>query len=154
MSLPAAKDIKLLKGNWTKEQLEQKEKAKASVTPSVKLKAPAIIKENINYYRIWRETLKLYSGTELVNALDVDLLTRYCIEKYSLERMYELRNDEEIQDDIGALLKIETRIEAKTKMLNQMALSLYMTPRARAGSVPNPPDKEAGDDPNADMFGC
>lgn len=151
VKMPAAKDIKLLKGHWTNSEMEAKEKAKASVTPSVRLKVPALIKGDVNYYAEWKSILKLYKGTQLLNALDTDLLARYCIEKCSLENMYELRNR---YGEIGIedILKIETRIEAKTKMLNQMALALYMTPRARAGAIPQQPDKEAKDDPNADMF--
>ena len=191
--MPAALPAAFSTSHNTKAETEAKQKAKASVTPSVKLKTPQIIKNNVNFYRIWRETLKQYSGTELLNALDVDMLTRYCIERHSLEDMYDMRDrkhnvtdlldqsidklseiiaDGSIVDEIGSdnvsrildivaigmekfgvdtMLKIETRIEAKTKMLNQMALALYMTPRARAGAVPNQPDKEPEDE-NADMF--
>jgi hypothetical protein len=157
--MPAAKDHKLLTGHWTKEQKEKKIKDKASVTPSIKLKVPGIIKNNRNYFKKWKFIIKLYSGTELLNALDTDLLVRYCIEKCSLEINYLIRDSfykrlakEELSVlCIEDLLKIEIRIESKTKMLNQMALALYMTPRARAGSIPNQPDKEAVDD-KADMF--
>lgn len=190
--MPAAKDLQLLKGHWTKDQKDEKEKAKASVTPSIKMKVPKKIKDNLEYYKEWKKVLKHYNGTELLNALDTDILTRYCIEKCSLENMYKLRDkkrnvtalldksieqlseiieDRSIKNQIGkenfgkileiisigmakfgvdTMLKIETRIEAKTKMLNQMALELYMAPRARAGVIPQKPDKEAKDDPNAD----
>lgn len=192
--MPAPIEADFSKKHLTKAEKEEKEKAKASVTPSVKLKVPDEIKNNVQFYSEWKNVLKFYKGTQLLNALDTDLLTRYCIEKVSLEDMYGLRSrkhnmtalldesinklseiikDGSIKDDIGrsnisrildiieigmdrfgvdTMLKIETRIEAKTKMLNQMALALYMTPRARAGAVPNQPDKEAKDDPNADMF--
>ena len=150
--MPAAKDLTLLKGNWTKEQKAAKQKAKASVTPSVKLKPPDIIKGNIAYLSRWKDVLKLYKGTNLLNALDSDMLARYVIEKYNLENLYQKREDPNVLNDVELMLKIETRIEAKTKMLNQMALALYMTPRARAGAVPNEPDKEASDDSNAEMF--
>jgi hypothetical protein len=151
--MPAAKDITLLKGNWTKEQKAAKERAKASVTPSVKLKPPPIIKGNIAYLSRWKDIQKLYKGTNLLNALDADLLARYVIEKYNLENLYTLRDRPDVVEDVELLLKVETRIEAKTKMLNQMALSLYMTPRARAGAIPNQPDKEVKeDDATAEMF--
>lgn len=192
--MPAAIEADFSKKHLTKAEKEEKEKAKASVTPSVKLKVPDKIKNNVRFYNEWKNVLKFYKGTQLLNALDADMLARYCIEKCSMESMYELRDkkrnmtalldksidklreiveDGSIKDEIGeenfakilniitigmdrfgvdTMLKIETRIEAKTKMLNQMALALYMTPRARAGAVPNQPDKEAKDDPNADMF--
>ena len=191
--MPAAIEIDFSKKHLTKAEKDVKQKAKASVTPSVKLRVPRIIRDNLDFYRIWKETIKLYNGTELLNALDTGMLTRYCIEKYSMESMYELRDkkqnvsalldksvkklaeiieDNSIQNEIGVenfgrileiisigmdrfgvdtMLKVETRIEAKTKMLNQMALALYMTPRARAGAVPNQPDKEPEDE-NRDMF--
>jgi len=90
----------------------------------------------------------------------------------SIEKLSEIIEDGSIKNEIGeenfgrileiisigmdkfgvdTMLKVETRIEAKTKMLNQMALALYMTPRARAGAVPNQPDKEPEDE-NRDMF--
>lgn len=152
VNLPAAKDLKLLKGHWTKEQKETKEKAKASVTPSVRLKAPETIKNNLEFYAEWKRVLRLYKGTDLLNALDVGMLERYCIEKCNLESMYSFR-DKYGGTGLDNMLKIETRIEAKTKMLNQMALALYMTPRARAGAIPSQPDKETKNgDPNAEMF--
>lgn len=150
--MPAAKDLTLLKGNWTKEQKKAKEAEKASVTPSVKLKPPEIIKGNIAYLSRWKDVLKLYKGTNLLNALDADMIARYVIEKYNLEGLYQKRGDPDILNNVELMLKVETRIEAKTKMLNQMALALYMTPRARAGAVPNEPDKEPKDDQNAEMF--
>ena len=212
--MPAAKDMSLNRGHFTKNQIENKEKNKASVTPSVSLKVPEIIKSNICFMRLWKETLKLYKGTQLLNALDGDMLARYCIEKYNLQELYKEREayrktgyalayavkkpDDKAkkEPDVGeaiswiearykfgagisspqggneeedtgkatdneikitpevyldTLLRLETRIEAKTKLLNQMALALYMTPRARAGAVPMKPDKEPVDG-NADMF--
>lgn len=148
--MPAAIEIDFSKKHLTKAEKDVKQKAKASVTPSVKLKVPEIIKNNIEFYAEWKRVLKLYKGTELLNALDTGMLERYCIEKCSLENMYRLR-DRYDKTGIDDVLKIETRIEAKTKMLNQMALALYMTPRARAGAVPNQPDKEPEDE-NRDMF--
>lgn len=159
--MPAARDLKLLKGHFTNEQKEQKAKNKASTTPSVKLKAPRVIRENLDYYRIWKDTMKLYRGTDLLNALDTGLLARYCVESAKLESLYILRDRHYcfMPEDAAPLdgwtdeqLKIEGRIDSKTKMLNQMALALYMTPRARAGAVPQKPDKEAQDDPNGEMF--
>jgi phage terminase small subunit len=150
--MPAAIAVDFSKKHLTKEEKEKKKQDKASVTPSVKLKPPPIIQGNIAYLSRWKDVLKLYKGTDLLNALDTDLLARYCIEKYNLEDLYLERGNDEVRGNIELRLKIETRIEAKTKMLNQMALALYMTPRARAGAVPNQPDKEAKDDPNADMF--
>lgn len=151
--MPAAKDHVMLHGHWTKGQIEEKKKSKASVTPRVKLKVPKRIRDNVNFYAIWKRTIKLYDGTELLNALDTDLLADYCEETYALEQMKNHRYDDSVMEDPAFMLKVETRIEAKTKMLNQMRLSLYLTPRARAGAVPNQPDKEAKeDDPNAEMF--
>lgn len=138
--------------HWTKEEKKKKEKAKASVTPSIKLKPPDLIKNNILNMKKWNSILKLYKGTDLLNALDTEMLARYCIESVNLENIYSWRNNSDVADDIELMLKVETRIEAKTKMLNQMALALYMTPRARAGAIPNQPDKETESDPNAEMF--
>jgi hypothetical protein len=209
--MPAAKDMSLNKGHFTKNQIENREKQKASVTPSVSLKAPEIIKTDVRFMRIWKDTLKLYKGTQLLNALDGDMLARYCIEKHNLQELYKEREayrktgysmayavkkpedkakneppadkaiswvearykfgpgvSQEAGEDVAeaggsneikitpeayldTLLRLETRIEAKTKLLNQMALALYMTPRARAGAVPMKPDKEPVDG-NADMF--
>lgn len=152
-----AKVVDFTKKHWTKEEIEKKQKAKASVMPSVKLKPPAAVRDNVVYYAKWKDIVKLYKGTELLNALDTGLLARYCIESVKLQRLYDLRDDlyNGDSDDfsIDTLLKVETRIDSKTKMLNSMALSLYMTPRARAGAIPNQPDKMAkDDDSNGDMF--
>jgi phage terminase small subunit len=154
-NLPAPINVEFSSKHLTKAEKDKKQKAKASVTPRVKLKPPNNIKNNVNYYRIWKETLKLYDGTDLLNALDTGMLERYCIEKYDIDLLYKVRNAWYCDtDQLGwtdTLLKIEGRVESKTKTLNQMALALYMTPRARAGAIPNQPDKET-EDPNAKMF--
>ena len=192
--MPAAIEADFSKKHLTNKEKNDKKEAKASVTPSIKLKIPSCIRNNINLYKIWKQTVKLYDGTELLNALDTNLLARYCEETLARNQLLDLRNqkqnitalldrsvdklreiveDNSIRNDIGeenfssilriitigmekfgvdTMLKIETRIEAKTKLLNQMELSLYMNPRARAGAVPQKPDKEAKDDPNAEMF--
>lgn len=192
--MPAPIEANFSKKHLTSKERSDKKQAKASVTPSIKLKVPRQIRDNVNLYRIWKQTLKLYDGTELLNALDTNLLARYCEETYARNRLLHLREqkqnmtvlldrsidklreivqDNAIKDEIGeanfssilgiisigmekfnvdTVLKVETRIEAKTKMLNQMELSLYMNPRSRAGAVPQKPDKEASDDPNAEMF--
>lgn len=153
--MPAAKDSNLLKGHWTKEQLAEKKAAKASVTPAIKLQPSSLIKSNTLYYSRWKETLKLYTGTEILNALDVGLLERYIVEAVELERLYKVREnhyaDIEIDRWIDLLLQINNRIDGKIKLLQTLALSLYMTPRARAGAVPNTPDKEPKD-PQKDLF--
>jgi hypothetical protein len=149
MSAPI--DVDFSKKHYTKQEKNKKNKAKTAATPKIKLKPPTIIKGNIAYLDRWKDILKLYSGTELLNALDADMLGRYVIEKYNLEKLYLMRDDGEVQNNVELMLKVETRIEAKTKLLNQMALSLYMTPRARAGAVPKEPEKPE-DDPNAQMF--
>ncbi len=192
--MPAPIEAEFQKKHLTNEEKTTKKNAKASVTPSIKLKVPRSIRDDVNLYRIWKRTIKLYDGTELLNALDTNLLARYCEETLARDQLLDLRKqkqnitalldrsidklreiveDNSIKDAIGednfssilhiiaagmekfgvdTMLKIETRIESKTKLLNQMELSLYMTPRARAGAVPQKPDKEAKDDPNAEMF--
>jgi hypothetical protein len=147
--MPAAKDNNLLTGHWTKQQLEDKAKAKASVTPAIKLQPSSLIKSNTLYYARWKETLKLYTGTEILNALDIGLLERYIIECVELERLYAVREehyaDKECLEWVQLCLQINNRIDGKIKLLQTLALSLYMTPRARAGAVPNTPDKEPKD---------
>jgi hypothetical protein len=155
--MPAALPLEMQKRHMTNADKLQKEKNKASVTPKVKLKVPRIIRENLNYYSIWKETMTLYKGTEILNALDAGQLSRYCIEVINLEKLYRMRDEWYDIKKISkvarqnAIMALETRIEQKTKLINQMALSLYMTPRARAGAVPNKPDKEPEDE-NRDMF--
>jgi hypothetical protein len=99
--MPAAIEIDFSKKHLTKAEKDVKQKAKASVTPSVKLRVPETIKSNLNYYAKWKDVLKLYKGTELLNALDTGMLERYCIEKSSMENMYELRNKKQ---NVSALL--------------------------------------------------
>lgn len=149
--MPAPIDLEMTRKHYTKREKTEKKKAKKASTPTVRIKVPAIIKGNQAFLSRWKDVLKLYKGTTLLNALDADLLARYVIEKYNLEALYLRREDETVQNDMETLLKLETRIEGKTKMLNQMAAALYMTPRARAGAVPKTAEKPE-EDPNASMF--
>ena len=159
------KELQFSKKHFTSKEKEAKAKAKASTTPSTPLQAPDLIKGNILYAKRWRSTMKLYAGTDLLNALDMDLLARYCIESVELERLIAIREDyynrlekarqEEGEDPFGwsdTLKDINMRIDGKLKTLQSMALNLYMTPRARAGTVPIKADAPKAD-PGAEMFG-
>lgn len=158
------KPLEFNRKHYTNAEKKAKETAKASTTPSAPLRAPELIKGNVRYAKRWRSTMRLYTGTDLLNALDVDLLARYCIESVELERLLEIREDyynrlekarSEGKDQFGwsdTLKDINTRIDGKQKTLMSMMLNLYMSPRARAGAVPVKPDKPQ-EDPGAEMFG-
>ncbi len=150
--MPAPIDVDFQSKHLTNKEKNAKKNDKKAKTPSVKLRPPDIIRGRLDYLSRWKDVLKLYKGTELLNALDADMLARYVIEKYNLENLYLMREDPDVENNVELMLKVEARIEAKTKLLNQMALALYMTPRARAGAPVQQQENGAEDDPNAEMF--
>lgn len=127
---------------------------------------PAQLKKNPIAMATWRRLIREYSRVEavIVSRLDIDLLIDYCVLTSQLDEIDRLRstaievwtmlNKQRVEciekaqmdqalslaDKISKLfetiLKLDGRTDRKRDMLVKIRQSMYMTPRARAGTAP------------------
>lgn len=130
----------------------------------------------------WRRLMREFNGVEgvIVTRLDMDLLIDYCLleeqiteidkmrgmayetwltlsKKYKMVK--ELGEDEEavlmaikVVGAFDAILKLDGRADRKRDLLLKMRQSLYLTPRARAGTAPKGKKEEPPEDPFEKML--
>ena len=128
---------------------------------------PALLKNHKAAAAEWRHLMQLYSelSAEVVSSLDLRLLVDYCLLTEQIEELdsvraaaYALYTDLEKQQAvmarkkkkmdadklagsigyiIDAVMKADARCDRKRDLLLKLSQSLYLTPRARAGYIPN-----------------
>ncbi len=139
---------------------------------SLPMSAPAKLDGHEVAAATWRRLMRIYGElkAQLVSLLDMDLLIHYCIVSEQvveldamrtasfklwadLQRAYEKLPPEidfdiklsfigklqQAQNDIRSL---DARCDQKRRLLHQFEQSLYLTPRSRAGVLPEGKDKE------------
>lgn len=127
---------------------------------------PARLNGNEVAMATWRRLMREYSKVEavIISRLDLDLLIDYCVVTSQLEEVDKMRKvayqvwldfaekrqaleedgstDEKVKMAIKVsnafktLVALDARADTKRKTLLTMRQSLYLTPRARAGSAP------------------
>lgn len=154
--MPKAKPNGLIVGERTKEDKAKRERAEAALTPDGDVFAalPPNLKGHAVATAIWKRLAGLYHGmtAQVVSTLDRDLLVDYCL---LVEQVIELdtlrakvlKSVSKKGGDVflEELIKLDARVDRKRSLLLQLRQSLYLTPRARAGVVPEgkPPEPEA-----------
>ena len=143
---------------------------------------PSALKGHPEAKVIWRRMMRIYGQleAEIVTRLDMDLLLDYCIlseQVIELDRMrraaYEVwskmndawnemgeeisikeKMDEAVKVNMAMndCVKLDGRVDRKRALLFQLRQSLYLTPRARAGSIPAQKKPEEPIDPVAMML--
>lgn len=138
---------------------------------------PSQLKHNKVAMATWRRMIREYGRVEaeIVSRLDMDLLIDYCITTAQISeidvmrdvahdvwlalagRYSELKKNKETDEAVemalkvsGAfdkLIKLDARADQKRKLLVTMRQSLYLTPRARAGTAPKEKPPAAPEDP-------
>jgi hypothetical protein len=151
--MPAAKPADLIERHETAAETAQRAQAEASMRPRSGLQKtpPAALKDKAVAQREWRRAMNLYGQleAEIVTALDYSILLQYCILCDQLAEMDALRQGlmDEDEKDIDAIVKLDARLDRKRALLHSMQQSLYLTPRARAGTAPKKKEKEPEKDP-------
>jgi len=127
---------------------------------------PAEIKGHKYAVEIWRRLMQLYAEiiAEVVTAFDQELLVSYCLTLEQIVELDFLRAaafemwrglnkkmkafekrgkteealfiSESVNNLFGNIVKLDARVDGKRKLAHQLAQSLYLTPRARAGAAP------------------
>lgn len=137
---------------------------------------PARLKDYPVARATWRAIMREYNDIEgvIVTRLDYDHLIDYCMLHQHLAEIDTMRNaayqvwleiskahddlvnEEKIDEAVlialkvvgafDAVAKLDTRAERKRALIKQWRESLYLTPRARAGTAPKEKEKEVPPD--------
>lgn len=217
--MPARKPVDLHTRHATKAEKAARVASEDAMTPArgLPMAAPARLAKHEQAATIWRRLVRLYSEleSEIVTALDQDLLIDYCIlmeqigeldmmrksafqawlelglahdqaKKQAREAAASAKEAQRFANETGALMpekgpgslaevdklegkildlaiactnafdavvKLDARGDQKRKTLLQWRQSLYLTPRARAGTAPTKREEEPEQDPMDALLG-
>jgi hypothetical protein len=131
----------------------------------------------------WRRLMRDFASLEdnFTTRLDLDMLINYCVLNEQATQLDEMRSEafdvwktlremwreyklegdhvsaialiEKIQNAFDTIVKIDARVDQKRKAIFQLQQSLYMTPRARAGAVPESKKEEPPPDEMESLLG-
>jgi phage terminase small subunit len=148
---------------------------------SLPMNPPARLKGHRVASTTYRRLMRVYAGlsTQIITGLDWVLLENFCLafeELDQLKRMRKFTYDayQEIEQafDLArqdgetnlavslaknlvraydAVLKVDARMDRNRTLLHQLGQSLYVTPRARAGTAPTPKENDEVDPMEAEM---
>jgi phage terminase small subunit len=139
---------------------------------ALSMDAPAQLADHKVAQTVWRRLMRVYSELEgvIVTRLDQDMLIDYCMISEQVSELDELRRsaivvwravqdkftalpetataDEKynlalkVQETLADVVKVDGRVDRKRDLLFKLRQSLYLTPRARAGTAPARKEKE------------
>lgn len=153
----------------SKSEIESRKKSETQIGSHI-IKCPAYIKENVDAYAKWKETIKLYKDTKIISSGDVGFLARYCmafseyielldrkkrinhISENSDEVLeyiedsdeFDFRIQKQLRDMVSteAILKIDTAINKKMILLIQMEDRSFLNPLAKVKNIPKAPEEK------------
>lgn len=163
--MPAKKPNGLITRARTKEESETRAAGEKAMQPTgdVFARVPAALKSHTVATLAWKRLAENHYALPDENRwlclLDLDMLVDYCLLFEQVVEMdavraaiiksmtgpkKKLKKGEPVESvkTIEDLVKIDGRLDRKRALLFQMRQSLYMTPRARAGVVPDGKEKK------------
>ncbi len=180
--MPTRKPTALIERHETAAEFAVREGKDAALRPGRKLTAnpPAQLKGHKVAQKAWRRLMRLYGEleAEIVTRMDVDMLVDYCMLIEQVQELDDMRRsavkvwetlncaldefDGNAKDRyklaihvgyaLNDVVKFDGRADRKRDLLFKLRQSLYITPRARAGSIPNQKKPEEPIDPLAQML--
>jgi len=132
---------------------------------------------------VWRRLIRMYGEleAEIITRLDMDLLVDYCLLAEQVSEMDDMRKTavfnyellsrlqkkyiddgkeesasflaSKITASFESILKIDGRVDRKRDLMFKLRQSLYLTPRARAGTAPKGKAPEEPIDPMDALLG-
>jgi phage terminase small subunit len=172
----------LIERHETAAETANREGKDAALRPGRKLTTypPAQLKGHKIAQKAWRRLMRLYGEleAEIVTRMDIDMLVDYCMLIEQVQELDQMRKsavnvwetleralDEFDGDEKGRyqlainvgnalndVVKFDGRADRKRDLLFKLRQSLYITPRARAGSIPSQKKPEEPMDPVAQML--
>ena len=153
----AAKPTNLLrlegKGHRTRAELEYRERGEKALQTDMQFSESAQVKSDPTAHREFLRLRKLYAKIETVEALDEQIINRYCLEvssTYQLQEMAarltaDLDAVEEVSDRLKVydlIHKANVALSKNKEMLIKLEDRLFLNPVARIRAVPKTPPKE------------
>lgn len=159
-----SKPVELLifegKSHRTKAELKHRLAAENMLKTKENYKESAEVKANLIAHKEFLRLKKLYNKIEYVDALDQQIINRYCLEIANMQRLSALLDKMESQIDVleeyvdfkpkelvdlyRAIAGILSKIESSKKLLLAYEDRLYLNPAARLRSIPKEsPKKES-----------
>lgn len=158
--MPAKKPNGLITRARTKEESETRAAGEKAMQPEgdVFARMPPALKGHAAATVAWKRLAENHYALPEENRwlclLDLDMLVDYCllieqvvemdavrsvvVKRLTAKRKPKSLNEIAVLDD---LVKLDARVDRKRALLMQLRQSLYMTPRARAGVVPDNKEK-------------
>lgn len=146
MSQPKPEGLKT--GAYTKKDREIGAQVEKSMQPDVDLpaNAPSFFDfKVVKAEQVYKRLMKYYSQLDavIVTSLDRDLIVNYCSMVSEMSELKILRrrllgmySSNPASTPIADITTIDARIDRKASLIHTLAQSLYLTPRARAGAIP------------------
>lgn len=151
-------DLILLEGNKdrrTKAELEYRKKAEEALYTGENFKEEKFVKENPIAHKEFLRLRRLYSKISFVDALDQQMINRYCLEVANLSNLQKLyeKLESKIDDceqletkDIVQLYKSITGVLSNMHKSKELLLKyedrLFLNPTSRIRSIPKKPPEE------------
>ena len=161
--MPKAKPNGLINSARTKDDIAARVAAEESMRPAGDVFAalPPNLKGHAYATAMWLRLAELYRSmtADVVCTLDRDLLVDYCLVTEQVVELDAVRaavlkgmKKKGSILSIQELTKVDARVDRKRSLLLQLRQSLYLTPRARAGVVPEGKPKEPPPDPLEELL--
>lgn len=155
MPRASKKTVKELKENnkkhkLTKKELEALENSVVKIG-SVKFDAPESVKSDPVAFAKWKEIMKLYKDcdqVDIVSSADIGLLERYSLMysdyKSLLDAKKKIYKALSLLEALEACnkLKIDSEMNAKSRVLLQMESELFLTPLSKSRAMPRKKHKK------------
>ena len=163
----AAKTVAAMGKHLTKAEIEAREAAESGVIPQrdeVKLEIPNIVKKDSIAKKYWISILKRMEGLSILDDLDSEMLSGYCLQLARRDRLVALHlkmtKDTAKEKDAELSLKLIDKLDTLTAKLSKLDTSLLtyadklgLTPTGRARLAQKRAETEnQAADPDADLY--
>lgn len=142
------------KNHITKAEIKARKQAEATLKTNSPLIETEAVKGNKVAHKEFLRLKKLYKNIEFVEALDTQIVNRYCLGvseimrlRTMIDKMEEALDDKEL--DGGALAKaymainsLEGKIQQQEKLLLSYEDRLFLNPAGRMRAIPKKPEKK------------
>jgi phage terminase small subunit len=131
--------------NLTVAERKARQEAEAAMfRPSVKLVAPPQVRKDKVAYRYWKDNIERMKGVSLLDDLDTDILSQYCIQSSRRDAL------DEQYEETGSL-DVLRLLQAQERIILQYASKLGLTAESRVRIAKRRADKRQID-PDGEMF--
>jgi phage terminase small subunit len=142
-----AKPADLLDGHRSKDEIEARKEAEQSIYTGVQFREHKAVRESPVAHAEFNRLKRLFKNIQYVDALDEQIINRYCLEIAQVDPIEKLV--EKMEDDVDECKEASDRIALykaisgtlqvlarKKAMLLTMEDRLYLNPTARMRSIP------------------